>query len=242
MRANLDGTNVEALVKTGDGDGDRRDATKWCVGITIDPKRGQLYWTQKGSDNAGVGRILRADINIPKARTLQVERTSKHGSTTCLNRSTSNSIWKAASSTGRIAAIRRLAIRSTAPQSMHPRVKGQAPEIVTNDLMEGIGIALDIPGNRMFVTDPRRLCLCRKARWLGQAGNSRRPGNLTGIAYAEIPLKEYDHGWQQANLSGRDYRYGRHRRKLGRTLPGEGSRRRSNRCRAECRSFVEALR
>src|ERR1700748_2436550 len=66
MRANLDGTNVETLVKTGEGDDDRRDATKWCVGITIDPKRRQIYWTQKGPDNAGLGRILRAGIELPK--------------------------------------------------------------------------------------------------------------------------------------------------------------------------------
>jgi hypothetical protein len=66
MRADLDGTNVETLVKTGEGNDDRRDATKWCVGITIDPKRGQIYWTQKGPDNAGLGRILRAGIELPK--------------------------------------------------------------------------------------------------------------------------------------------------------------------------------
>ncbi|MEK1895870.1 MAG: 3-hydroxyacyl-CoA dehydrogenase, partial [Rhizobium sp.] len=47
MRANLDGTNVETLVKTGEGDDDRRNATKWCVGITVDPEREQIYWTQK---------------------------------------------------------------------------------------------------------------------------------------------------------------------------------------------------
>src|SRR5882762_9728636 len=37
MRSNLDGTNVETLVKSGEGDDDRRDATKWSVGITVDP-------------------------------------------------------------------------------------------------------------------------------------------------------------------------------------------------------------
>src|SRR6476469_1893585 len=54
MRANLDGSNVETLVKTGEGDDDRRDQTRWCVGITVDPKRRQIYWTQKGPDNAGL--------------------------------------------------------------------------------------------------------------------------------------------------------------------------------------------
>src|ERR1700681_2333534 len=42
MRANLDGTNVETLVRTGERDDHRRDATRWCVGITVDPKRRQI--------------------------------------------------------------------------------------------------------------------------------------------------------------------------------------------------------
>jgi sugar lactone lactonase YvrE len=59
MRANLDGSQVETLVETGRGDEDSRDQTRWCVGITIDPRRGKIYWTQKGPDNGDAGRILR---------------------------------------------------------------------------------------------------------------------------------------------------------------------------------------
>src|SRR3984957_4856501 len=69
MRSNLDGSDVETLVETGRGDADRRDATKWCVGITIDPKFRKIYWTQKGPDNAGEGRIFRANLEIPKGQT-----------------------------------------------------------------------------------------------------------------------------------------------------------------------------
>src|ERR1700752_200288 len=48
MRANLDGAKIETLVDTSEGDArPGRDARKWCVGITVDPKRGQIYWTQK---------------------------------------------------------------------------------------------------------------------------------------------------------------------------------------------------
>src|SRR6476620_1984134 len=66
MRAKLDGSEVETLVETGRGDKDSHDQTRWCVGITIDPKLGKIYWTQKGPDNAGLGRIFRAHTNIPK--------------------------------------------------------------------------------------------------------------------------------------------------------------------------------
>src|SRR3954469_20636530 len=53
MRANLDGSNIETLVDTSDGDPrPGPDATKWCVGIAVDVERGKFYWTQKGGDNA----------------------------------------------------------------------------------------------------------------------------------------------------------------------------------------------
>src|SRR5215475_7478478 len=66
MRANLDGSQVETLVETGRGDKDSRDQKRWCVGITTDPKLRKIYWTQKGPDDAGLGRIFRANIDIPK--------------------------------------------------------------------------------------------------------------------------------------------------------------------------------
>src|SRR5207253_3113690 len=69
MRSNLDGSQIETLVETGRGDTDRRDQTRWCVGITIDPEREQLYWTQKGPDNGEQGRIFRAGIEIPSGET-----------------------------------------------------------------------------------------------------------------------------------------------------------------------------
>src|SRR5258707_2381144 len=66
MRANLDGSKVETLVDTSQGDPrPGPDAKKWCVGIAVDPDGGELYWTQKGGDNAGEGRIFRANIEIP---------------------------------------------------------------------------------------------------------------------------------------------------------------------------------
>src|SRR6266508_3915966 len=66
MRANLDGSNVETLVDTSQGDSrPGPDPTKWCVGIALDPARGHVYWTQKGPDNGELGRICRAGIDIP---------------------------------------------------------------------------------------------------------------------------------------------------------------------------------
>src|SRR5271168_3229340 len=70
MRANLDGSNIETLVDTSQGDSrPGADSTKWCVGIAVDAEGSNVYWTQKGDDNAGQGRIFRANIEIPVGRT-----------------------------------------------------------------------------------------------------------------------------------------------------------------------------
>ena len=69
MRCNLDGTQLETLIEAGRGEADSRDQTRWCVGLTIDPKFGKIYWTQKGPDNAGLGRLFRANVEIPAGQT-----------------------------------------------------------------------------------------------------------------------------------------------------------------------------
>src|SRR4029077_567438 len=70
MRASLDGSKIETLVDTSQSDTrPGADARKWCVGIALDVEGGKLYWTQKGNDNAGQGRIFRANLEIPKGQT-----------------------------------------------------------------------------------------------------------------------------------------------------------------------------
>ena len=60
-----------------------------------------------------------------------------------------------------------------------------APEIVLSHLMEGIGIALDLRGDRMFVTDFGGNVISARLD-----GSDEKPllvaqGNLTGIAISE---------------------------------------------------------
>src|ERR1700683_1852215 len=67
MRCNLAGSKIETLVDSSQGDSrPGPDATKWCVGIALDIVGGKLYWTQKGSEKAGQGRIFRANLEIPE--------------------------------------------------------------------------------------------------------------------------------------------------------------------------------
>jgi sugar lactone lactonase YvrE len=75
MRANLDGSKIETLIDTSEGDArPGKDIRKWCVGIALDVEAGKLYWTQKGPDNAGQGRIFRANLEIPKGQSGRSQR------------------------------------------------------------------------------------------------------------------------------------------------------------------------
>ena len=183
MRADLDGSQIETLVEAGRGEDDRRDQTRWCVGITIDPKHEHIYWTQKGPSKAGLGRLFRANIEIPKGETaanrsdievlfdrlpepIDLELDLEHRVL----------YWTDRGDPPRGNTVNRASIDA----------KPQAPEILITHLMEGIGIALDVPGDRMFVTDFAGSVYSAKLDGSGERNFLYAQGNLTGIAYAEI--------------------------------------------------------
>jgi sugar lactone lactonase YvrE len=186
MRSNLDGSQIETLVQTGHGENDRRDQTRWCVGITVDPKRGQIYWTQKGGDNAGVGRILRAGIDIPKGETA-ADRSDvevffnglPEPIDLELDREHRILYWTDRGDPPRGNTVNRAPIDAKPAQNV--------PQIVVSDLMEGIGIALDVQGNRMFVTDLAGSLYAAKLDGTDKRMLLAAQGNLTGVAYVEIP-------------------------------------------------------
>jgi hypothetical protein len=187
MRSNLDGSQIETLVEAGRGDADRRDPTKWCVGITIDPEREQIYWTQKGPDNGEQGRIFRAGIEVPSGESaanrsdvevffdhlpepIDLELDLKHRVL----------YWTDRGDPPRGNTVNRASIDA----------KPQTPEIVLTHLMEGIGIALNVARDRMFVTDFAGSIYSAKLDGSGERNFLYAQGNLTGIAYAENPSKE----------------------------------------------------
>ena len=182
MRANLDGSQVETLVETGRGDTDRRDQRRWCVGITIDPKLAKIYWSQKGADNAGQGRIFRANIDIRKgespANRSDIEVVfDQLPEPIDLELDLANRVlyWTDRGDPPRGNTVNRA-----------PIDKKATPEILITHLMEGIGIALDVPGNRMFVTDFAGSVYSADLDGKNERNFLYAQGNLTGIAYAEI--------------------------------------------------------
>jgi sugar lactone lactonase YvrE len=183
MRSNLGGSDIETLIATGDPDQNRGEQWRWCVGIAVDPDGGKFYWTQKGADNEGVGRILRANIDMPAGETA-----SNRSDVEVLFDQLPEPIDLELDLENRILYW---TDRGNPPSGNTVNCAAideadAAPQVLVSDLMEAIGIALDVRGNRMFFTD-----LAGSIYAADLDGTNRRTilaaqGNLTGIAYAEI--------------------------------------------------------
>ena len=188
MRANLDGSSIETLVDTSGGDArPGKGEKKWCVGIAVDAEGGKFYWTQKGPDTPGEGRIFRANLEIPKGQTPANRKDIEllydglpepiDFELDLANRSL---YWTDRGDPPRGNTVNR------APMDSKPENRKQ-PEILFNHLMEGIGLALDLKGGRMFITD-----LAGSVYSASLDGSNKKTllvaeGNLTGIAYVELP-------------------------------------------------------
>jgi Low-density lipoprotein receptor repeat class B len=184
MRSNLDGAKIETLVDTSEGDArPGRDARKWCVGITVDPERGQIYWTQKGPDNAGQGKICRAGIEIPNGENA-VKRSDIEvffdglPEPIDLELDLENRVlyWTDRGDPPHGNTVNRASVDA----------KPDAPETLFDHLMEGIGIALDVSGDRVFMTDFAGSIYSARLDGSEKKNFLYAQGNLTGIAYAEI--------------------------------------------------------
>jgi DNA-binding beta-propeller fold protein YncE len=191
MRANLDGSKIETLVDTSQGDPrPGADPTKWCVGIAVDADAGKLYWSQKGGDNAGEGRILRANLDIPRGQT-QSNRTDiellydklPEPIDLDLDLGSRWLYWTDRGDPPRGNTVNRAPLDA-------PRGERPAPEIVFTHLMEGIGLALDPKHGRMFITDFGGSVYSANFDGSDQKTLLIAEGNLTGIAYVELPAAE----------------------------------------------------
>jgi hypothetical protein len=183
MRANVNGTQIETLIETGRGDADRRDQTRWCVGITVDPVRRQIYWTQKGPTKGNQGRLFRAGVEIPKGETAanrsDVELLFDHLPEPIdleLDLGRRTLYWTDRGDPPRGNTVNRVSIDAEV----------RSPEIVIKHLMEGIGIALDLWRDRMFVTDFAGSLYTAHLDGSEERTILSAQGNLTGVAYAEI--------------------------------------------------------
>ena len=183
MRSNLDGSHIETLVDASQGDTrPGPDSRKWCVGITVDADRGHIYWTQKCPDNGEQGRIFRANLDIPAGQ----NAANRRDITVLFDRlpepidleldlKNRHLYWTDRGDPPRGNTVNRTSIDGKLTQ-----------DIMLGNLMEGIGIALDVPGDRMFVTDLAGSVYSAKLNGSQKRVLAYAQGNLSGVAYAEI--------------------------------------------------------
>ena len=188
MRCNLDGSSIETLVDTSRGNPPPgADPTKWCVGIAVDIEKGKFYWTQKGGDNAGQGSILRASITMPQGQTAANRRDIEllydglpEPIDLDIDPGARMLYWTDRGDPPLGNTVNR------APLDVSAGKRG-APEIVFDHLMEGIGLALDPKGGRMFVTDLGGSIYSANLDGTNRQMLQIALGNLSGIAYADVP-------------------------------------------------------
>jgi DNA-binding beta-propeller fold protein YncE len=189
MRVNLDGSKVETLVDTSGGDSrPGPDARKWCVGIAVDASAGKLYWTQKGGENAGEGRIFRANLEIPPGQSAANRQDTEilfdglpEPIDLDLDLTHRMIYWADRGDPARGNTVNRAPMDAVAGAR-------QDPEIVFDHLMEGIGIALDVAGGRLFASD-----FGGSVYSANLDGSHRKTllvaqGNLSGMAYVDLPV------------------------------------------------------
>lgn len=180
MRANLDGSDVEVLIDTGRTEEDRLDQTNWCVGIAVDEARGFFYWTQKGPSKGKKGRIFRAPIeappgaypdkrwdvevvfdNLPEPIDLEFDEDSQ------------TLYWTDRGDPPKGNTLNRAAVG----------MGGQA-QILAKRLHETIGLALDVEGDVVYVTDLAGGVYAVDVKKRNKTVLFAELGDVTGIALA----------------------------------------------------------
>jgi DNA-binding beta-propeller fold protein YncE len=183
MRANVDGSDIETLVETGQGDAARKDARNWCVGIALDVDGGKIYWTQKGS--GGNGRIFRANLELPQgedaAHRTDIE-TLFDGlpEPIDMDLDLKNRVmyWSDRGDPPRGNTV------SRAPMD----AKKGSQEILVRGLKEGIGMALDLRDGRMFSTDLGGNVYSARLDGSESKVLLTGEGALTGITWVDLGL------------------------------------------------------
>lgn len=159
-RCNFDGGQLEKIVQAANPDDLEKaaDARNWCVGITVAPKLGKFYWTQKGPSKGGQGRIFCANIALPEGES-GISRTD----TECIISGLPEPIdleidekscclyWTDRGEIPHGNSLNRMQLdKSGCPLG---NSKASTHEVLTRHFKEAIGLKLDTRNNTIYVTD-----------------------------------------------------------------------------------------
>lgn len=186
MRANMDGSDVEVLYRASTVDSDKQFPQNWCVGISVDEELGIIFWSQKGPSKGNRGRILQMGIEM-----IPGESAEQRSDVQCVLDNLPEPIdleldidsgilyWTDRGDPPFGNTVNSIALADL------PIGKSR-PNILVRKLHEGIGIALDEAGKRMFFGDlggslyTSNLDGSCKNTLLSDIG-----GAITGVAYVE---------------------------------------------------------
>ncbi|KAF2092465.1 cytochrome P450 [Rhizodiscina lignyota] len=163
MRCDLDGSNLETIICTGDwqDEKDATDQTKWCVGIAVSPESGKFYWTQKGPSKGSQGRIFRAGIDIPSG-----QDASTRTDIECLfqglpepidleiDEHTNTLFWTDRGELPLGNSLNKVAISKLKPvEGKTVSMPSKDYDIIARNLHEAIGLKLDEKNQHIYLTD-----------------------------------------------------------------------------------------
>jgi hypothetical protein len=151
MRAKLDGSDITTLIQTGEGNEDRKDETRHCVGVAIDIKNGYLYWTQKGPADGGKGRIFRANLDLPPG----TDATNRNDVELLFDQLPEPIDLEIDHVNGYLYWTDRgnLPFGNTLNRASIDGDRLGEKEILNFGLKEGIGLAIDVKGSTVYFTD-----------------------------------------------------------------------------------------
>lgn len=188
MRSNLDGSDVETLVETGQRvEGQRGDPRNYCVGIALDLTRNEMYWTQRG-DRSNDGSIRRASMNIPQGEN-PAHRTDvqvlfdqmPEPVDLALDVKTRTMYWTSDGGDGPGADTVSRA-RMDPPAGYDPAHRTDQ-QVLVSGLRGGIGVSLDLAHGRMYFTDLGGHVYSATLDGSDEKTLLSEMGGLTGIAY-----------------------------------------------------------
>ncbi|MFT3814019.1 MAG: 3-hydroxyacyl-CoA dehydrogenase NAD-binding domain-containing protein [Acidovorax sp.] len=151
MSCKPDGSDLHTHVQTGAGE-DKHDAGRHCVGVAVDAAGGWLYWTQKGAPKGGEGRISR----VPLAPLAAGADPAQRGDIEVILSGLPEPIdleWDEGNQTMYWTDRGQPPKGNTLNRAKIVDGKAVDHEILLSDLHEAIGLALDLPGRRAFVSE-----------------------------------------------------------------------------------------
>ncbi|EMC91550.1 hypothetical protein BAUCODRAFT_38663 [Baudoinia panamericana UAMH 10762] len=193
MRCNLDGSEHEVIVQTGDWKSEPDKAKvqhNWPVGITVSRKLNKFMWTQKGGSKASDGWIYSAGLEMPQGSTAsnrQDIEVIQKGLPECIDLEMEDDsgvlYWSDRGELPLGNTLNKKQIIGEAPAAE----KALGRQIIAQGLGEGIGLKFDRAENCLYVADMAgRLWKCNPDGGLKEKIFEGATHAYTGLSFVKV--------------------------------------------------------